>query len=105
MDTRYDRSRYFEMPKYFYFEAGNATVGSRNSFNYRIEPAGEEIKVEYWYGLICYAKAEILETVTFPFTKDGYLDIIYWLDERFDEYILKLESGEVEPRRTCTDEY
>ena len=38
MEYIYDRSRHFDIPKYFYFEAKNSTVGGRNTFNYRIDP-------------------------------------------------------------------
>lgn len=38
MDYSYDRSRHFEIPRFFYFEVGNGTVGSRNTFNYQLLP-------------------------------------------------------------------
>ena len=45
MEYRYDRSRHFEIPKYFYFEAMNSTVGGRNTLKILAEKAG----YEYYY--------------------------------------------------------
>jgi len=58
MEYIYDRSRHFEIPRYFYFEAKNSTVGGRNTFNYRIDPvtikneesSEDKLVVKFWYG-------------------------------------------------------
>ena len=108
MEYKYDRSRHFEIPKYFYFEAKNSTVGGRNNFNYRIDPVtiqNEEIsenklEVKIWYGLVCSDLADFIAENSFAHTFDGYKEMIYWLDERYDEYIEKVNRGEVPGRRT-----
>ena len=112
MEYIYDRSRHFDIPKYFYFEAKNSTVGGRNTFNYRIDPvtvkneeeSEDKLVVKFWYGMICSDLAEFLGENSFEHTFEGYKAMIYWLDEQYDEYIEKIESGEVKGRRTFIGE-
>lgn len=108
---KYDRSRHFEIPKYFYFEAKNSTVGGRSTFNYRIDPIEKQItdekteprlRIRTWYGMLCSDLAEIVSENDFEHSVEGYKDMIYWLDDEFEVYISKVESGEVEGRRTFT---
>lgn len=111
-EYKYDKSRHFEMPKYFYFEAGNSTVGGKNTFNYRIdpitdktqEPPESKLRVRIWYGPLCSELAEILAEKEFEHSFYGYKAMIYWIDERFDEYVEKVKSSEVEGRRTFMEE-
>ncbi len=113
MEYRYDRSRHFEIPKYFYFEAMNSTVGGRNTFNYRIDPVKREkedgetelrLQVKTWIGLVCSDLAEFDAENDFEHTFHGYKAMIYWLDEEYDAYIEKIESGELVGRRTFKGE-
>ena len=112
MEYIYDRSRHFDIPKYFYFEAKNSTVGGRNTFNYRIDPvtvkneeeSEDRLVVKFWYGMLCSDLAEILGENSFEHTFEGYKAMIYWLDEQYDEYIEKIESGEIKGRRTFIGE-
>ncbi len=110
---KFDRSRHFEIPKYFYFQAKNSTVGGKNTFNYRIDPIEKQVaedktesrlRVRTWYGMLASDLAEIVSENDFIHTFDGYKDMIYWLDEEFDLYIEKVESGEIEGRRTFMEE-
>ncbi len=100
MEIKFDRSRYFDIPKYFYFTANNSTVGSLNTFNYKMSPAGEQLHASVWYGLISSELAEMVDEKDFPNDTDGYKEMIYWVDEQYDLYSEKLKKGEVEPRRT-----
>lgn len=110
---RYDRSRHFNIPKYFYFQAMNSTVGGRNTFNYRIDPFEKEnddgtkeqrLRIRTWFGMLCSDLAEFNAENEFEHTFDGYKEMIYWLDEEYDVYISKIESGELEGRRTFIGE-
>ena len=45
-------SKYFDIPRFYYFESKNVFTGSRDqTFNYKITP-GENLKVQIWHGLI-----------------------------------------------------
>lgn len=109
---KYDRSRHFDIPKYFYFEAMNSTVGGKNTFNYRIDPRTDKekdppenkLRVQIWYGLMCSDLAEMLFESEFEHTFEGYKDMIYWLDDQYDDYAVKVKSGEVEGRRTFRED-
>lgn len=109
MDVKYDRSRHFEIPKYFYFEAMNSTVGGRSTYNYRIDPIKREnengeteliLRIRTWVGLMCSDLAEFEGDEEFPHTFDGYKDMIFWLDKDFDVYMERIASGELQNRRT-----
>lgn len=100
MEIRFDRSRHFDMPKLFYFTANNTTVGSLNTFNYRISPKEDKLKASIWYGLMCSELAEMVAENEFPMDTEGYKEMIYWVDEQYDLYAAKLKKGEVLPRRT-----
>ena len=113
MEYKYDRSRHFDMPKYFYFEAKNSTVGGKNTFNYRIDPVEVAIsdeekekrfRVKIWYGTLCSELAEAVAEKEFKLSDDGYREMIYWIDEEYDKYAEKVTSGEVEGRRTFIGE-
>lgn len=113
MEYKYDRSRHFEIPKFFYFEAKNSTVGGRNTFNYKIDPVEvavsdeqkeKRFSVKIWYGALCSELAEIVSESEFPLNDDGYKDMIYWIDEEYDKYAEKIANGEVEGRRTFIGE-
>lgn len=113
MEYKYDRSRHFDIPKFFYFEAKNSTVGGRNSFNYQIAPIEVEVseekkekrfKIKVWYGELCSELAEIVAENDFLLDNDGYKAMIYWLDDEYDKYAEKVKNGEVESRRTFNGE-
>ncbi len=103
MEYKFDKSRFFEIPKHFYYEAGNPTVGSLNSFNYRIAPKDGRLFAAVWYGMLCFELCEPVAQKDFDGGFDGYKEMIYWLDEQYEEYLEKLRNGEVEPRRTYED--
>ncbi len=113
MEYKYDRSRHFEIPKYFYFEAMNSTVGGRNTFNYRIDPVKREkvdgetellLVIKTWIGMVCSDLAEFDAENEFEHTFEGYKAMIYWLDNEYDSYKGKIESGEFQSRRTFKGE-
>lgn len=103
MEYKYDRSRHFEMPKFFYFEAGNSTVGGNNTFNYRIDPKEGRFVVKIWYGENCSELSESVADMDFELSFEGYKEMIYHIDEKYDEYLEKLKNGEVKPRRTYVE--
>jgi len=113
MEYKYDRSRHFDIPKFFYFEAKNSTVGGRNTFNYKIDPIEVQVSEDkkekrfrsiVWYGALCSELAEIAAEKEFAFDEDGYKGMIYWIDEEYDKYAAKVASGEIESRRTFNGE-
>ncbi|MBQ8612922.1 MAG: hypothetical protein IJ416_01745 [Ruminiclostridium sp.] len=113
MEYKYDRSRHFEIPKYFYFEVMNSTVGGRNTFNYRIDPVKREkedgetellLVIKIWIGMVCSELAEFEAENEFEHTFEGYKAMIYWLDNEYDVYKGKIESGELQSRRTFKGE-
>lgn len=112
MEYKYDRSRHFEIPKYFYFEAKNSTVGGRNTFNYKIDPVEikdddkteQRLHIQVWFGVVCSELGEIVAENDFEHSFEGYKAMIYWLDEEYDAYIEKINSGELKGRRTFMGE-
>ncbi len=104
MEYEYDRSRYFEIPKYFYFEVKNSSSGSINTFNYLITPTDESLHVKIWYGLLCSELSEAAAEEDFEKSQEGYRRMVYWVDEQFEVYKEKLAAGEIESRRTFSGE-
>lgn len=80
-------SKYFDIPKLYYFESDNAFSGSRDqTFNYKITP-GDKLKAQVWHGLICSEKANIEHEKDFPMEQSGYDEMIKWLEERYEEQL------------------
>lgn len=76
-------SKYFDIPRLYYFESNNTFTGSRDqTFNYKITP-GETLKVQIWHGLICSDKAEIEQEKEFPLEQSGFDEMIKWLEEQY----------------------
>lgn len=77
-------SKYFDIPRLYYFESKNVFTGSKNqTFNYKITP-GETIKVQIWHGMICSEKAEIEIEKEFSLDQTGFDEMISWLEEQYD---------------------
>ena len=102
MELKYDKSRYFDIPRKFYFEVGNTSIGSSNTFNYRISTKDDKFCADIWYGMLCFELCEVVSEKEFDGGDDGYKELIYWIDEQYEEYLKKLEAGEVQGRRTFT---
>ena len=104
MAYSYDRSRYFDIPRRFYFEAGNPTIGSCNTFNYRLAPSADGLNAIVWYGTLSFELSEHEDEENFSIDDEGYRAAIYWIDEHYELYLAKLKNGEVKPRRTYVNE-
>lgn len=77
-------SKYFDIPKFYYFESNNDFTGSRDQvFNYKIMH-GDPLKIQIWHGLICSDKAEIEQEKEFPSNQSGFEDMIHWLDDQYE---------------------
>ncbi|MBQ8687072.1 MAG: hypothetical protein IJ512_00830 [Ruminococcus sp.] len=78
-------SRYFDIPKLYYFQSKNVFTGSKNNtFNYKITP-GETLKVQLWHGMFCSEKAEIEQEQEFSLDQPGFDEMIAWLEEQYEK--------------------
>ena len=78
-----------------HYKKGKAYTGSHTGMRYRIvkEPAATEddndkFLVEIWPEPFCYEKTDKEKIVVqrFPFTEDGYQEILKYLNESLEEY-------------------
>ncbi|MBQ7003802.1 MAG: hypothetical protein IJN57_07565 [Oscillospiraceae bacterium] len=72
----------FDIPGLYYFQSRNIFTGSRQDFNFRIEP-GDVMKVTVWQGFLCSELAEAEHTAEFPISAEGHAEMLAWLEERF----------------------
>jgi len=72
----------FEIPEYYYFEAGNDFSGSMGDFAYKIVN-GEQMHVMTWHGRLCSMKAEIEQTADFDRTEEGFRAMVKWIGETY----------------------
>ena len=77
-------SRIFEIPKLYYFEAGNDYSGSRDDFAFKIRN-GEKLKCLTWHGRLCSDKATIEHEAEFDLNAEGFEALVRWLEERYTE--------------------
>lgn len=79
----------FDIPKIFYFEAGNVHTGSRKHLRYRVDPAENQLKVEVWRKDLCYELVQdaIEATETFPQTEEGFQQMLDFLQAEYDKPI------------------
>jgi hypothetical protein len=75
-------SEIFEIPEYYYFEAGNDFSGSMGDFAYKIIN-GEQLHVMTWHGRLCSMKAEIEKTADFDRTEEGFRAMVKWIGETY----------------------
>lgn len=78
-------SEIMEIPKYFLFSEGGIYSGGKydKSFNYKIVPSGEELKVSVWFGKNCIDKSENVETKTFPSNEEDFMKAVKWIEETY----------------------
>ncbi len=93
-------SLYFDIPEISMFTEGNTFTGSENTFNFRIKPSDEKLTASVWYGLKCADLSEMCAEYEDEKTAEGHEALIHKIDEEYDKYLKKLESGEVEGRKT-----
>jgi len=75
-------SEVFEIPGYYYFEAGNDFSGSLGGFSYKIVN-GENFHVMTWHGRLCSMKAEIEHEADFERTNDGFKEMVKWIEDTY----------------------
>lgn len=75
-------SKIFDLPQYYYFEAGNNYLGSLNGLNFKID-SNENLEIYLYYGIKCFELSETFKHKTFPNDKDGYADLISWLENEY----------------------
>lgn len=79
------------LPTLHTFENNNIFTGSWGRLRFKITPSitmltakevnfeASSMKAEYWYGLFCYEKSEILGEQTFPLSETGRHEMYLWL--------------------------
>lgn len=73
-------SEIFDIPQYYYFEAGNEYLGSLKGLNFKIGN-GEDLVCYVYYGMKCFQLSEPVQEKKFPKTEQGYKDLISWLED------------------------
>lgn len=74
-------SEVYDVPQYSYFEFGNNFTGSYGKLSYKITP-GEDFTVQIWHSRLCSDLAEMEEEQKFPMTKDGFHEMLRWLETK-----------------------
>ena len=79
----------FDIPKVFYFKAGNIHTGSREGLRYRVEPADGILHVEVWRQDLCY---EVMQerggtegSAEFPVSEEGFDQMLAYLQSEYDK--------------------
>ena len=77
----------FDIPKLFYFEAGNVHTGSRGPLRYRVDPADKQLKIETWHKDLCYELVleELDSAATVPLTEEGFQQMLDFLQGEYDK--------------------
>ena len=83
-------SQYFEIPKFFLFSEKGIFSGScsERDFNYKVVPKcpkeGDKcLKAFIWSGRNCIDKSEDVTEKDFPFSEEGYNEMLSWLEASF----------------------
>ena len=81
------------LPTLHTFENNNIFTGSWGNLRFKITPSivmrtpkevdmeASSMKAEYWHGLFCYEKSEILGEEVFPLSEEGKHAMYLWLKE------------------------
>ena len=81
------------LPTLHTFENNNVFTGSWGNLRFKITPSivmltpkevnmeASSMKAEYWHGLFCYEKSEILGEEIFPLSEEGKHAMYLWLKE------------------------
>lgn len=77
----------FDIPKLFYFEAGNVHTGSRKHLRYRVDPADNQLKIEVWRKDLCYELVQggIEAEATVPLTEEGFQQMLDFLQAEYEK--------------------
>ncbi len=84
--TEHQPRNAFDIPKLFYFQAGNIHTGSRKALRYRICPKEDTLQVEIWDTDLCYELAiqQLKDTAVFSLTEDGFEEMLKWLTAAYE---------------------
>ena len=85
-------SEVYDVPQYSYFEFGNNFTGSYGKLSYKITP-GEDFTVQIWHSRLCSDLAEMEEEQKFPMTKDGFHEMLRWLETKDAELENKIQKA------------
>lgn len=78
-------SKIFDIPQYYYFEAGNDYVGSLNGLNFKIK-YGENLTICLYHGVKCYELSKPYLQETFSKDAQGYSKLVEWLECKYIEH-------------------
>jgi hypothetical protein len=75
----------FDVPKYYYFQAGNDYLGSLNGLNFKIV-LHDEFTVYTYHGSKCFELSEVFQQENFPNSEEGYTSMMSWLENTYLEH-------------------
>lgn len=79
----------FDIPKVFYFEAGNTHTGSRAHLRYRVEPKDGTLHIEVWREDICYElaceRSLVQGSAEYPVSEEGFEQMLAFLQAEYDK--------------------
>ena len=85
------KSKEFDIPGIYYFEAKNIFSGSGagGKFNFRLNPVKNDgmINLVIWYGEKAYDLSEIVFEEDFELSESGYQTALSRLDEKFESFL------------------
>lgn len=89
----------FDIPKLFYFEAGNLHTGSRGALRYRILPAAPQLYVEVWCKDLCYELVQdaIEAAGDFPLTETGFQQMLDFLQAEYEKANGRCTKHDLDP--------
>lgn len=84
--TEHQPRNAFDIPKLFYFQAGNLHTGSKKALRYRICPKENTLQVAIWHTDLCYelAAQQLADEAAFPLTEDGFEEMLTWLTAAYE---------------------
>ena len=81
----------FDIPKVFYFKAGNIHTGSRGKLRYRVEPSDGILHIEVWRQDLSY---EVVQerggtegSAEYPVSEEGFQQMLDFLQAEYDKQI------------------
>lgn len=78
-------SEIFDLRNFYFYKSGNTFTGSLKGFNYKIEPSSDKLMAMTWHGKLCSELAEFENENEFPFTQEGFDEMIQWLEGLYNE--------------------
>ena len=75
----------FDIPQYYYFQAVNDYLGSRNGLNFKIT-CSDSLNIELYHGTKCYELSKPYLQETFEKSSKGYSSLLEWLESKYLEH-------------------